>query len=281
MKSLFGDNRLANLLQLFHNTQTLSVTNMAAKLNVSDRTIRNDIKQLNQMLRGCALIDGTQGRYSLRVFDAEGFQAAAAQLSQEDDFLNSPRNRMDYLFGKLMRSDLPVITDDLAYEMSIGRTTLMGDLKKLRSELEEYQLTIMGKTSKGLTLYGSETDIRRYVLDNCFDAIYRSYPMDEEIEELIEDFFTQKRLEKVAQANFHRFTVLMLDRFLTGHYIGKMSERFYDLTARPEFGMVNALVDKIGESIANFISGFATDFTTAFVEKQQGVKLSRELKTHH
>jgi PTS system glucitol/sorbitol-specific IIC component len=33
--------------------------------------------------------------------------------------------------------------------------------------------------------------------------------------------------------------------------------------------------------IANFISGFATDFTTAFVEKQQGVKLSRELKTHH
>ena len=33
--------------------------------------------------------------------------------------------------------------------------------------------------------------------------------------------------------------------------------------------------------IANFISGFATDFTTAFVEKQQGVKLSRTLKTHH
>ena len=191
MKSLFGDNRLANLLHLFRNTQTLSVTNMAAKLNVSDRTIRNDIKQLNQMLKGCALIDGTQGRYSLRVFDAEGFRAAAAELSEEDDFLNSPRNRMDYLFGKLMRSDLPVITDDLAYEMSIGRTTLMGDLKKLRSELEEYQLTIVGKTSKGLTLYGSETDIRRYVLDNCFDAIYRSYPMDEEIEELIEDFFTQ------------------------------------------------------------------------------------------
>ena len=249
MKSLFGDNRLANLLHLFHNTQTLSVTNMAAKLNVSDRTIRNDIKQLNQMLKGCALIDGTQGRYSLRVFDAEGFRAAAAELCEEDDFLNSPRNRMDYLFGKLMRSDLPVITDDLAYEMSIGRTTLMGDLKKLRSELEEYQLTIVGKTSKGLTLYGSETDIRRYVLDNCFDAIYRTYPMDEEIEELIEDFFTQKRLETVAQKNFHRFAVLMLDRFLTGHYIGKMSERFYDLTARPEFGMVNALVDRIGESI--------------------------------
>lgn len=32
--------------------------------------------------------------------------------------------------------------------------------------------------------------------------------------------------------------------------------------------------------VANFISGYATDFTTRFVEKQQGVQLSRELKTH-
>ena len=31
--------------------------------------------------------------------------------------------------------------------------------------------------------------------------------------------------------------------------------------------------------IANFISGWATDFTTAFVQKQQGIQLSKELKT--
>ena len=31
--------------------------------------------------------------------------------------------------------------------------------------------------------------------------------------------------------------------------------------------------------IANFISGFATDFTTRFVQKQQGIQLSKELKT--
>ncbi len=32
--------------------------------------------------------------------------------------------------------------------------------------------------------------------------------------------------------------------------------------------------------IANFISGYVTDFTTRFVERQQGIKLSRELKAH-
>ena len=56
MKSLFSDNRLANILFLFRNTGTISVNVMAAKLNVSERTVRNDIKQLEEILKGCAVI---------------------------------------------------------------------------------------------------------------------------------------------------------------------------------------------------------------------------------
>lgn len=33
--------------------------------------------------------------------------------------------------------------------------------------------------------------------------------------------------------------------------------------------------------VCNFLSGWATEFTTKFVEKQQGVRLSRELKVHN
>ena len=247
MKSLFSDNRLANMLHLFHNTQTMSVNNMAAKLRVSDRTIRNDIKQLNQTLNGCALIEGFQGRYTLRVFDADMFKKILSELSEADEFLNSPRNRMDYMFGKLMRAEMPLLIDDLAYEMSIGRTTLAGDLKKLRTELEDYSLQIPGKTSQGISLYGNEFDIRRYVLENNFDQIYGTFPLDREIDELIDDVYAEKHLEDKAKANFRRFIILMLDRFLTGHYLGQISDKAYDLTARPEFMMVNDIVDQIGQ----------------------------------
>lgn len=249
MKSLFSDNRLASILHLFHNTQTMSVGTMASKLQVSDRTIRNDIKQLNQMLSGCATIEGTQGRYSLRVYDPEKYQEFLIEISEADDFLNSPRNRIDYIFGKLLRADMPILTDDLAYEMSIGRTTIMGDLKKLRSDLEEYQLTVQGKTNQGLTLYGNETDIRRYVLDNCFDAIYDSFPMDEEIDGIIDRFFEAKHFEQTSRKNFRRYVILMLDRFLTGHYIGQLSQKAYNLTSRNEYAAVNHLVDEIGASL--------------------------------
>lgn len=247
MKSLFGDNRLANILFLFRNTGTISVNVMAAKLNVSERTIRNDIKQLEQILKSCAVIEGTQGKYSLRIFDYDNFKEIFDEMTEADDFLNSSQNRMDYMFGKLMRADLPVLTDDLAYEMSIGRTTMIADLKKLRAELEPYHITIEGKTSKGLIMLGAEPEIRQYVIANNYEQIYKDYPLDEEIDLLIARTFRKKRLDRKVEVEFRQFIILMLDRFLTGHYIGTLSGRYYNLTAKPEFAIVSELIDQIGK----------------------------------
>ncbi|MGN1007841.1 MAG: BglG family transcription antiterminator, partial [Butyricicoccus sp.] len=243
MKSLFGDNRLANLLQLLYQTPGAAIGTLAGKLEVSERTVRNDIKQLGDLLRGCAAVEGVQGRYTLRVFDTERFQKVFAALSEADDFLNSPRNRMDYVFGRLMRSDRPLLTDELAYEMNVGRTTLMSDLKKLRAELEPYQLEILGKTSKGLMLRGRESDIRQYVLDQNYTQLYRDYPLDDEIRDAAAGMLSA--FEKSVQQSFLQFLTLMLDRFLNGHYIGELSASYYNLTARPEFGVVDALVNRI------------------------------------
>lgn len=243
MKSLFGDNRLANLLQLLYQTPGAAIGTLAGKLEVSERTVRNDIKQLGDLLRGCAAVEGVQGRYTLRVFDTERFQKVFAALSEADDFLNSPRNRMDYVFGRLMRSDRPLLTDELAYEMNVGRTTLMSDLKKLRAELEPYQLEILGKTSKGLMLRGRESDIRQYVLDQNYTQLYRDYPLDDEIRDAAAGMLSA--FEKSVQQSFLQFLTLMLDRFLNGHYIGELSASYYNLTARPEFGVVDALMNRI------------------------------------
>ena len=132
MKSLFSDNRIANILQILRKTPEITVSALSSRLGVSERTIRNDIKQINQELEDCAVIDGVQGKYSLRIFQMERFRQRFSAIMQTDDFLNSSRYRMEYVFGRLMRSEEPLLTDELAYEMNVGRTTLMSDLKKLR-----------------------------------------------------------------------------------------------------------------------------------------------------
>ncbi len=245
MKSLFGDNRNANMLQLFRKSSVISVGTLAAKLDVSERTVRNDIKQLNEELKDCAEITGGHGKYSLRIFNVERFRERFAKMMETDDFLNSPRNRMDYAFGKLMRTEEPLLTDELAYEMNVGRTTLVGDMKKLRSELVPYRLEIFGQTSKGMSLRGEERDIRKYVLENNYQQIYGAYPLDHEISEAIAKTFSRNSFEKSVQERFEQYITLMLDRFLTGHYIGSLSAGYYNLASRQEFLIVNQLLDEI------------------------------------
>ena len=240
-----GDNRTAQVFSLFCRTPLVEIGPLAAKLEVSERTIRNDIKQLNVHLKGCAAIEGGQGKYRLNIYDNEKFQAVRDRILDSDGGFNSPPNRQNYILGRLMRAQEPLLTDELAYEMSIGRTTLVSDLKKLRADLEPYHLSVLGLTSKGLVLQGSENEIRRCILERSYDALYRDYPLDVEIVDMVAQSFARSPVERSTQQRFQRFLTVMLDRYMTGHPIGELPASFYRLTARPEFLMVNQLADQI------------------------------------
>ena len=246
MKKQFTDNRAADILLILGHKSGVTVASVAQKLGVSERTIRNDIRQLNEDLRGSAVIEGNQGRYSLRIFDPEKYKKAFDKICNIDGAFGTPRGRQNYVFGELMRADAPILTDELAYEMNVGRTTLISDLKKLREEIEPYGLSIVGKTSKGMILQGKELDIRTYILEQCFDALYEDYPLDRDIEELVRSEIKKKGFEKQVGRQFERYLLLMADRFLTGHYIGKLTDAYYNLTANGEFYNVNSLIDRIG-----------------------------------
>ncbi len=247
MKKLFSDNRISIMLQTFRNNPVVKVSDLASRLGVSERTVRNDIKQLNQDLSGFAVIEGKQGKYSLRIFRQDEFRDLYRKLIQTDDFMNSPGNRMNYIFGRLMRSDDPLLTDELAYEMNIGRTTIVNDLKKLRQQIEPYDLSIVGKTSKGLLLEGEEDKIREYVLENVYQSIYQDYPIDQDILDMVEEKLKEYSFDRRVRENFKKSLVLMLDRSLTGHGIGNFSAKYYNMTILPVFEMVSNLVDQVGK----------------------------------
>lgn len=247
MKTDFGDNHLAHILSLFCTAPTQDAAALAARLEISERTVRNDIKQLNIELQDCGVIEGRQGRYTLRIYDADRFREIRTRLMENGDDLNSPSVRQDFIFNRLIRAEAPLLTDELAYEMNVGRSTLTSDLKRLRTALEPYQLSIQGKTSQGLTIQGREQDVRIYILEHCFDALYRDYPLDKEIVTLVQEALDQTPIARTTRQRFERFLTVMLDRFLTGHPIGELSTAFYRLAARPEFEAVNRLADQIAD----------------------------------
>lgn len=249
MKSLFGDNRLANILTVMRKSSVIDIHMLASQLGVSTRTIRNDLRTINDLLGDSGTIENDQGRCSLRVFDETLFHKIYSKILNEDDFLNSSSNRRDYIFGRLMRSVEPVLTDDLAYEMNVGRSTLVKDLTRLRQDIADWNLSVNGITSKGLMLSGEEIDIRRYVLENNYDAIFRDYPQDEVILEYEANAFALQPYDNKVEEEFDRYLTLMLDRFMTGHFIGRLPGKYYNLTARSDFSFVDHLVNQLSSRL--------------------------------
>ena len=242
MKNLFGDNRQANILSVLRKNSALNIEMLA-----SERTVRNDIKDINRELKNSGLVEINQGKCSLRVFDTRDFQNAYARIIETDDLMNSSQKRQEYVFAKLMRAMEPVLTDDIAYEMNIGRSTLISDLKKLRQTMEKYELEIVGKTSKGLALGGSELNIRKFVMENLFGSIYQNYPQDELMLRKIREAMAEKNFEESTQKMFENYMTLMFDRFLTGHVITRMPEKYYNLVSRNSFSFVDELIDDISK----------------------------------
>lgn len=247
MGNVSGDQRFAKILQLLRKNRAVSISNLADRLEVSDRTVRNDIRQLNQDLKNCGVIEGKQGIYSLTVFDELEFKKLSAAFENEKEMMSTPRGRMDYIFEELIRAEEPVLTDELAYEMNVSRTTLIADLKKLRSELALYQIGLVGKTSKGMVIEGNEEDIRRYILDVNSSRLYRDYPLDPEIRSAADSFYKEMNWDHTLIQSYEKYLILMLDRYLNGHEIQTLPQSFYNLTATKTFPAIDRFIDSIGE----------------------------------
>lgn len=240
-----NENRICKILQILEQKRSASLDYLEEKLNVSTKSIKNDIKELNEIFDGTALIQLKLGKYKLYVIEPDEFKQIKENLYLHDDFFNSPKKRMAYVIKKLMNSEKPVLTDDLAYDMSIGRTTLVGDLKKVREVLSKYNLKIVGKTNTGLSLQGEEIDIRIFVIENLFEEIYKDHELDDDVKILLNEIFTELELDSSTKREIKKFLIVLIDRLVNGHPVSMLNETYEDLIYTEQIKIANNISDKL------------------------------------
>ena len=240
-----NDNRICKILQILEHKRSASLEYLEKKLNVSAKSIKNDIKELNETCDGNALIQLKLGKYKLYVREDKQFEKIKENLYLHDDFFNSPKKRMAYVIKRLMNDENPVLTEDLAFEMSIGRTTLVGDLKKIREALEKYNIKIVGKTNTGLKLQGEEIDIRLFVLENLYEEIYKDHELDYDVKEELDKIFLDLKLEGSTRKQIIKFLTVLIDRLVNGHSIDELNETYEDLIYTDQINVSNNISDRI------------------------------------
>lgn len=281
MKQLFNnENRIAVILRNIEMQSVCSVESLAAKLDVSQKTIRNDIKELNCLLGGYACIGNNKGICKLIVFAPKGFTEIRNKIYKQEDLFNSSHTRMAYMFWQLMHAEEPYLTDDLSEEMKVARTTTIGDLNRLRKAIEKYDLKIKGKANTGLALCGDEFNIRLFILENIYEQLYLNFPLGQTIREKLYDFQERLSMDALGFGFFYRFFVVMIQRMESGHTIKKLKPKYEELYESSAYMIVDEFLNEI-EQVKGYkiskeerlflsisVAGMRTPSNTAEIEQK-------------
>lgn len=289
MSCFYEENRLARILNIMEQKQSVTVDYLSEKMDVSPKTIKNDIKEINNSLEGHAIIENKRNSYILYIFDTDGYEQVKNKVYAHDDFMNSPNSRIVFIMQKLMNTDCPYLTDELAYDMNIGRSTVNGDLKRLRKILEEYEIEILGKTNTGISLNGDELEIRFFILENMYDGIYKDYPLDSDLIDAIKQIALEYELDSVAVEYFIKFFTVMIDRFLNGNPLSKLDKKYEELKESSAYIFAREIANNISKVLMTdlpeeeilFISipiaGMRTPTNIKTIEKLQVKKTTEDL----
>ena len=123
------------LTLLKENQQTITSRDLAAKLKVSDRTVRNDIRILNNELAKYGLkIDTIRGKGIL--FEMGGASSTLLDYPMSPgNTLQTRADRVNFLVVKLLLSDKGLDLGELEDEMFVSKTTLENDINYVRKFL--------------------------------------------------------------------------------------------------------------------------------------------------
>ncbi|SDM31072.1 BglG family transcription antiterminator [Sediminibacillus halophilus] len=166
--------RWQELLELFlEANEPVTSAELSASLQVSPKTVRNEIKALNQLLsRQNLSIESRRGKgYHLQVKDEASFQQLFQEYIQTESQRppDDPQARTVYVLERLLFHSDYVKMELLAEELYISRSTLQNDLKHIRSILETYDLEIDHRPGYGIKVIGKETNIRFCISEYLFN----------------------------------------------------------------------------------------------------------------
>ena len=223
MNNYFAEDRKFLIIKLLQHNHNIPLAELAQKLNVSTRTIRNDIKLLNDILEDSAFIEIEQGECCFYITDHYELEERKISLEKMQRDFDSPQKRVAYIIKTLMTNDKPYSTEELAYDMNLGR----------------------GTQNAGIQLKGEELQLRLFILEHIYDMVYEEEAIQENIQNCIETLFEQYRLESTTEKNFFHYVVMSVDRIQSGHSLKYMDEKFYVLQKSNAWDIIQTVANEL------------------------------------
>ena len=140
-----------------------SIEKVSEELNISERTIRYRIEDLNDFFSDenidyKVIIEN-------RVIKGFGDLEIVKKELGEKNYTFSQSERIEMISLLLLMSSYGCKADEICDFIDISRSTFKGDMRIVREKFQEQGLKIISKANKGLIVQGSEIVIRKLLLE--------------------------------------------------------------------------------------------------------------------
>ena len=272
-----SNKRCIQILHLLLNSKDrITGENLGVSIGVSSRTIRTDIKELNEFLEPyqAGVVSKIGQGYELKIQDQKLFSKLLKELKQQEkgkNFQNiipsEPEDRVRFIISKLLLSSLngsKEVIDffDLEEELFISTSTLKKDIRTIGAILKAYDLKISITKKNGVRIVGEEAKIRYCISEYIFNsrdkfeveenAFYNHVFTSQEMEKLrkiLLEAITKYdlRLTDIAFKNVLVHSLIMLKRFEGQRSVTYGQEDMKEFESKKEFECAGEIIERIKE----------------------------------
>ena len=160
---------------LIIHSEGMTGEDIARHIGVSSRTIRSDMKKLQERLQSfkSKIIAAPNKGYRLETKEPREMLLQISDESKTQVGMLQSVSQQNYIIGRFIVAcldDDSVTQMHLAEEMHVGISTIKKYLSETRQKLEEWNLTLEQYKTEGLRISGEEGNIRSFVVDYLQDV---------------------------------------------------------------------------------------------------------------
>lgn len=256
---------------LLEHKEPVTIGMISEELNVSNRTIRYDLEELDEYLKQ---YEGVSIEKKARVgiwllCSEEKLDTIRSLVYKNKSYIKplSTEERKYYIIRQLIQASDIIKMQNLANELYVSRVTIHNDLKYVEEWLSKFDLKLIKKQNYGLQISGEEKNWRRAV-----SALLTVLKDNEELKYMINDADKLHHESRLSCKSFKKIKELIPDIDLRViEIILKEAEREFNLSLTDE--AFEGMVVHIAISIRRLNSNKAVELNK---EQLQAIKEVKE-----
>lgn len=230
----FPNERCWEIVNILLNTnKPITINEIAKRLDVSNRTIRNDLKELEEYFQNNSygkIVKKPRIGVWLEV-DEEGKRLLRNAVNKSKIYIQpfSSEERQFYIIKRLLQSKDSITMQILADELYVSRVTVFKDLEEVEKWLNKYNLKLKRRQNYGIEVDGDEKGWRKAAADLIM--ILRNN------DELRNMLLNTKEVQANSRLDFENF--IQLKELFPDIDVNKIEEILIEAQERMEFHLAD------------------------------------------